>query len=113
MKTNIEKDTIRNTYYRKVISTTPTMQLVLMTLPPDTDIGRERHPYTSQFIKVEKGNGTAYIKNKRYNLKDGDSLLIPPNTNHNIVNTSNKPLHLYSIYSPPEHPKDRKEKYKN
>lgn len=113
MKTNIERDTIKNKYYRKVISTTPTMQVVLMTLPPNIEIGKERHPYTSQFIKIEKGKGIAYIKNKRYILKDGDSLVIPPNTSHNIINNSTRPLHLYSIYSPPEHPRDRIEKYKN
>lgn len=110
---NIEQATIKNNFFRKVINTTPNMQLVLMSLKPKEDIGVEIHPYTTQFIRVEKGNGIAIIEGKRFELTDGTAIIIPLNSKHNIINTSAKePLKLYTIYSPPNHPYDRIEKYK-
>lgn len=96
--------TIKNKYYRKVVSTTPTMQLVLMSLKPYTEIGMEVHPYNTQFIKIEQGSGTAIIDGISYDLYDGVGVIVPLNTYHNIINNSNKPLKLYTIYSPPHHP---------
>lgn len=110
---NIEQATIKNKNYRKVISTTPTLQLVLMSLKPKEEIGEEIHPYTTQFIRVEKGNGIAIIEDKIYKLTDGVAIIIPLNSKHNIINTSTKePLKLYTIYSPPNHPYDKIEKVK-
>jgi|SRR3972149_10146649 len=109
-KGNIETLTLKNKFYRKVLYTVShSLQLVVMSLKPQEDIGMEKHPSTSQFIRVEKGKGIAIIKNKLYHLKNGDSIIIPPNTYHNIINTSCKnPLKLYTIYTPPEHPKNTK-----
>lgn len=95
--------TIKNKYYRKVISTTPNMQLVLMCLQPYTEIGMEIHPYNTQFIKIETGEGTAIIDNISYDLYDGIGIFVPLNTYHNIINNSSKMLKLYTIYSPPHH----------
>jgi len=106
-KDNIEKLTINNNYYRKVLHTTPQMQLVLMSIPTNEEIGAETHSYTTQFIRVESGKGVAYINKKRYNLRDGDSIVIPAGSNHNIISTDN--LKLYTIYSPPEHKQGHKE----
>lgn len=101
---NIEDLTLENKYYRRVLTTTPTMQLVLMSLPPGTDIGMETHPATSQFIRVEAGTGEGIVNRTKYSLVDGDVLVIPPGAKHNIINTdSNQDLKLYAIYSPPEH----------
>ena len=111
-KGNIEKLTLKNTYYRKVINTTENSQLVLMCIQPGDEIGREKHDNTTQFIRIESGKGVAYIKNKRYNLKDGDAIVIPNNTYHNIINTGKKELKLYSIYSPPVHSPKTKTKLK-
>jgi mannose-6-phosphate isomerase-like protein (cupin superfamily) len=108
-KGDIENQTLKNKYYRKVIYTTKNMQLVLMSIPKGEEIGMEKHKNTSQFIRVEGGKGIAIVGNKKYSLKDGKAVLIPPNKRHNIINTGSKPLKLYSIYSPPEHPSDRKE----
>lgn len=104
---NIEKETNKNTYYRKVIATTPNMQLVLMSLKPGQDIGLEVHPYITQFIRVEKGEGVAIIGDEEYNLINGDAVIIPLNTKHNIINNTKKVLKLYTIYSGPNHPYDR------
>lgn len=111
-KTNIETTTIRNGYYRKVLFTTKTLQLVVMSLLPGEEIGREKHPHTSQFIRVEKGRARAEIGGKTYRLKDGDCIIVPPGKYHNVTNTGRKKLKLYTIYSPPEHPKNRRQKRK-
>ena len=109
---NIEKQTVKNNFYRKVIFTTKTMQLVLMSIPPGEEIGSERHKKTTQFIRVDSGKGRAVINNRTHRLSDGYALIIPPKQKHNIINTGRKPLKIYTIYSPPEHPKNKKEKRK-
>ncbi len=101
---NLEKETIENNNYRKVIYTNPGgMQLVLMSLEKGQDIGMEIHNDIDQFIRVEKGNGIAIVNNTKYELNDGYSIMIPKGSNHNIINTGNSELKLYTIYSPPEH----------
>ena len=103
---NIEKDTINNNYYRKVIHTTPYNQVVLMSLEPSEDIPEEIHPDISQFIRIEKGTGKAIIDGIEYELSDGVSLNIPSGAKHYITQTGNIPLKLYTIYSPSEHDPD-------
>jgi mannose-6-phosphate isomerase-like protein (cupin superfamily) len=100
---NIETLTLENTMYRKVISTTSTQQLVLMCLKPGEEIGSETHPHTTQFIRIEAGNGKAVLNGKEYQIADGSAIVIPPGTLHNIINTSDGLMKLYTIYSPPEH----------
>ena len=109
---NIESQTKRNSYYRKVVYTTPTMQLVLMSLRPGEEIGLERHKRTTQFIRVESGRGIAVVSGKQYKLEKDTAIMIPQNKLHNIVNTGRRALKLYTIYSPPEHPKGRRERQK-
>jgi len=109
-KDNIERSTIKNNYYRKVIFTTQQMQLVLMHIPTNVDIGAEVHHSTTQFIRVEEGTGVAIISNKRYNLKNGDAIIVPAGAKHNIISTNN--LKLYTIYSPPTHQPNDKELHK-
>tara|TARA_R100001163_G_C5066258_1_gene204588 strand:+ start:1474 stop:1938 length:465 start_codon:yes stop_codon:yes gene_type:complete len=102
---NIEELTINNTHYRKVLSTTNNMQLVIMSLLPNQDIGMEIHPNTTQFIRIEKGKALAIMDSKKSILRDGDVVVVPPGANHNIINISNNErLQLYAIYTPPEHP---------
>ena len=102
-KVNIEKATIKNKSYRKVLYTTPQMQLVLMSIPVGSDIHKEKHKKVSQFIRVEKGTGQAVVSGKKYKLSDGISIVIPPNKWHQIINTGRTPLKLYTLYSPPQH----------
>ena len=113
-KGNIERLTTQNTFYRKVLYTVPRkMQLVVMSLPPKTEIGMEVHRTISQFIRVEKGRGVAIVGNRRFRLRDDDAVIIPPGIRHNIINSS--PIHhlkIYTIYSPPEHPPNTREKVK-
>ena len=101
---NIEKDTLDNTNYRKVLHTTKHNQVVLMSLRPGEDIPKEIHPDITQFIRIEAGQGKAVIDGKEYKLEDGISLNIPAGSEHYIVNTSpDKSLKLYTVYSPAEH----------
>lgn len=103
---NIEQLTINNRNYRQVLFTTnqKNFQLVLMSLLPGEEIGMENHPRTTQFIRVEKGHGLAIINGKEYPMKDGDVVVVPPNSDHNLINISNTSrLQLYAIYTPAEH----------
>ena len=100
---DIEKETINNNYFRKVLFTTARMQLVVMCIKPGEDIGEEVHPTTDQFFRIEEGEGKAIVDGREINIKDGSSILIKSGRVHNIINDSNKPLKLYSLYSPPHH----------
>lgn len=102
--TNIEKDTLENEDYRRVLFTGPNLQLVLMTLQPGEEIGLETHDEHDQFIRIEAGEGVARLNDEEHELSDGIAVVIPAGTRHNVVNTStSEPLRLYTIYSPPEH----------
>lgn len=100
---NIDKITKNNKYYRKVLNTTKTQQLVVMNIPYKEEIGIEKHKHTTQFIKIEEGKGTAIIENTEYDISVGDIVMVAPNTLHNIISKSKTGLKLYTIYSPPEH----------
>jgi len=101
---DIEEITIKNTNFRKVLSTTKHNQLVVMSLKKSEDIGMEIHKDVDQFFRIEKGHGKAILNGKEFKLKDGIALVIPAGTEHNIINTSKvNPLKLYTIYSPPQH----------
>lgn len=102
---NIERESVDNTAFRRVLYTAPNLQLVVMTLHPGEEIGMEIHDEGDQFIRVEGGDGEAILNGDRHQLGDGTSVVIPAGVEHNIVNTSSdRPLHLYTIYTPPEHP---------
>lgn len=103
---DIEKSTLENEDYRRVIYTPGNMQLVLMSLKVGEDIDLEVHPTTDQFFRFERGNGEVIIGQNSGNIikvKDGMSVIVRHGTYHKVVNTGNVPLKLYTIYSPPEH----------
>jgi mannose-6-phosphate isomerase-like protein (cupin superfamily) len=103
--TNIERDTLENGDYRRVLFTGKNTQLVLMTLQPGEEIGREVHDEHDQFIRVEAGTGVVSLNREEHSLEDGSAVVIPAGVEHNVVNTSSdEPLRLYTLYSPPEHP---------
>lgn len=100
---DIEKEAKANDYFRKVVFTAERMQLVVMCIKPGEDIGEEVHPTTDQFFRIEEGEGKAIVDGREINIKDGSSILIKSGRVHNIINDSNKPLRLYTLYSPPQH----------
>ena len=102
---NIEDKTLDNDNFREVLYTARNSQLVVMTVQPGDEIGLERHEGHDQFIRVESGEGVAILDGERHALADGSAVVIPAGTEHNVINTSSdEPLRLYTIYSPPEHP---------
>ena len=101
---NIEKATLENDNFRKVLYTAKHSQLVLMSLKPGEEIGEEVHDTLDQFFRFEKGEGKAVIEGQESSISDGSAVVIPAGTKHNIINISaTAPLKLYTIYSPPNH----------
>ncbi len=101
--TDIEKETIDNDNFRKVLFTAKHSQLVLMSLKPSEEIGEEVHEL-DQFIRIEAGQGKAVMDGEESEVQDGTAIVVPAGTKHNVINSSQtEPLKLYTIYSPPEH----------
>ncbi len=101
---NIEKETLENSNFRKVLYTGKHSQLVLMNLRPNEEIGMEIHPDNDQFFRFEKGEGKAIIDGNEYAVSDGSVIVVPAGARHNVVNASAvDELKLYTIYSPAHH----------
>ena len=102
----IETQTLKNAYFRQVLFTGKHTQLVVMCLQPGEEIGKEMHPNVDQFFRIEQGEARFVLSEKEEHLvRDGDAVVVPAGTYHNVLNTSKTtPLRLYTIYSPPNHP---------
>lgn len=107
---NIERETLDNTNFRAVLFTGSHQQLTVMSLQPGEDIGREAHPNLDQFIRVEQGSArvefgaTADVVDQTHDVSDDWAVIISAGTWHNVINTGDDELKLYSLYAPPEHP---------
>lgn len=100
---NIEKVSLENEYFRKVLYTAKNSQLVVMSLKPGEEIGAEVH-HLDQFLRIEGGEGKAILDGVEHKVGDGFAVVVPAGAEHNIVNTSkDKPMKLYTVYSPPNH----------
>jgi mannose-6-phosphate isomerase-like protein (cupin superfamily) len=102
-KENIEKLTIENNNFRKVLYTGEQIQLVLMSLKPGEDIGFEVHNDNDQFFRFDEGKGKVVINETEYEVEDGDAVIVPKGANHNVINNSNSDLKFYTIYAPSHH----------
>ena len=103
-KANIEKGTLSNSDFRKVLYTGKHLQLVLMSLKGGEEIGEETHRDNDQFFRFESGTGKCIIDGNEYNVKDGDVIIVPAGAKHNIINVDSKAeLKMYTIYAPPHH----------
>ena len=102
----IEEQTLKNTYFRQVLFTGKHAQLVVMSLRPGEEIGNEVHPNVDQFFRIEQGEARFVLDQKEERLvRDGDAVVIPAGTYHNVINASKTTdLKLYTVYSPPNHP---------
>lgn len=101
---NIEKETLENDNFRKVLYTGKNSQLVLMSLKPGEDIGVEVHNENDQFFRIDEGQGQVIIDGNEYEVEDGFAVVVPAGAEHNVVNTSeSESLKLYTIYSPAHH----------
>lgn len=103
-KVNIETETTANTNFRRVLYTGHNTQLVLMSIAPGSEIGSEVHPDNDQFFRFEAGHGRVTIDETVYEVGDGDVVIVPSGSQHNVENVSDsEPLQLYTLYSPPHH----------
>jgi mannose-6-phosphate isomerase-like protein (cupin superfamily) len=102
----IEKQTLENTYFRQVLFTAKHAQLVVMCLRPGEEIGDEVHSNVDQFFRIEQGEAKFVLnEEEEHPVSDGDAVVVPAGTYHNVVNMSRTAmLKLYTIYSPPNHP---------
>jgi predicted heme/steroid binding protein/mannose-6-phosphate isomerase-like protein (cupin superfamily) len=107
---NIKEATNQNNTFRTALWTGSYLQLTLMSIPVGDEIGLEIHPSLDQFIRIEEGQGLVMMGDTQYNLDfqrrvyDDFAFIIPAGKWHNLINTGNKPIKLYSIYAPPQHP---------
>ena len=100
---NIEKETLENTNFRKILYTGRYSQLVVMHLHPGEDIGEEVHGL-DQFLRIEEGDGVAILDGVETEVHDDFAIIVPAGTRHNVKNTSaDRAMQIYTIYSPPEH----------
>jgi len=102
-KDNIEKLTEENTDFRRVLYTGEHSQLVLMSLGKGEEIGEEIHNDNDQFFRFESGVGKVIIDDTVYEVSGGDAVIVPVGAKHNIINTGEGELKLYTIYSPAHH----------
>lgn len=100
---NIERATVENEDFRRVLYTGKNLQLVLMTLPAGCDIGEEVHEDRDQFFRIEQGKGRILIDGVAHDVEDDDAVIVPAGARHNVTAGEGGPLRLYTIYGPPEH----------
>lgn len=100
---DIEKLTEENADFRRVLYTGRNLQLVLMSLQPGEEIGEEVHDDRDQFFRVEEGSGEIVIDGTVTPIEDDIAMIVPAGARHNVRNTGDEPLRLYTIYAPPEH----------
>ena len=100
---DIERQTTGNNDFRRVLYTGHHLQLVLMTIQPGEEIGAEVHEDRDQFFRFEEGNGQVDIDDNTYDVEDGSGVIVPAGARHNVRNTGEAPLRLYTLYGPPEH----------
>lgn len=100
---NIETVTEANDKFRKVLYTGHNLQLVLMSLRPGEEIGAETHDDRDQFFRFEAGSGEVDIDDNTYKVNADDAVIVPQGARHNVRNTGQEPLRMYTIYGPPEH----------
>lgn len=100
---DIQARTLENDDFRRVLYTGKHLQLVLMTIQPGEEIGEEVHDDRDQFFRIEEGSGEVVIDGKASPIADDDGIVVPAGARHNVRNTGDEPLRLYSIYGPPEH----------
>lgn len=101
--TNIVKDTQENVNFRKVLYTGDRSQLVVMSIPPQGEIGEETHAHVEQILFFLSGSGKAVLNDQESPIVAGDVVVVTPGTKHNFINTGTEVLKVYTIYAPANH----------
>ena len=105
---DIEKATVENKNYRTVAWSGKYLQVTLMSIPPGSSIGLEKHPETDQFIRLDAGKGVAKLgtnkaKLESFEVSDGWSIQVPAGHWHDVENVGDDPMQLYVVYAPVHH----------
>ncbi len=100
---DIQARTLENDDFRRVLYTGKNLQLVLMAIAPGDEIGEEVHEDRDQFFRIEEGEGEVIIDGKTHQIEDDDGIIVPAGARHNVRNTGDTALKLYTLYGPPEH----------
>lgn len=107
---NIEQLTLENTTFRTVLFTGNQTQLTVMSIPPGEEIGLEMHDHIDQFLRIEQGSAKVTFGpsedeiTETHEIEDDWAVIVPGGVWHNVINTGDEDLRLYSLYSPAEHP---------
>lgn len=101
---HILQSALENNNFRRVLFTNKYSQVVLMSVPPGDDIGREVHETVDQVLVFVKGSGRAVVGTETHEIRAGDMFTVPAGTEHDFTNTGAEALKLFTVYSPPEHP---------
>lgn len=101
---SIVKATLANSAYRQTVITGKLSQVVLMTIQPGEEIGAEVHEDHDQILVLVEGRGQAVLQGQAREVETNDLVFVHAGVEHNFINTGSRPLKLYTIYSPPEHP---------
>jgi mannose-6-phosphate isomerase-like protein (cupin superfamily) len=101
--TNIIKATQENENFRRVLFTGSNSQLVVMSIPPGGEVGKETHKYTEQTLFFLSGTGEGELDGKKFPIESGDVVVVVPGTEHNFLNTGTQDLKIYTVYAPPNH----------
>lgn len=101
--TNIVKDTQENRDFRQVLFTGLKSQLVVMSIPPGGEVGKETHKYTEQTLFFLSGTGEGELNGKTFPIGPGDVVVVIPGTEHNFRNTGRDDLKIHTVYAPANH----------
>ena len=100
----IDEKAKQNTFFRQVLETGQHTQIVIMNIPPNSDIGMETHPDNDQMLYLVQGEGKVILNGQEESFKKGDMVLVRAGTEHNFVTVGNEPMKIITTYSPPHHP---------
>lgn len=101
--TNILRETVENSNFRKVLFTGARSQLVVMDIPAGGEIGEETHQHVEQTLFFMSGEGKVFLNGVESQIGAGDVVVVTPGTKHNFINTGIMPLKVYTMYAPPNH----------
>lgn len=100
---DVERETLENETFRTVLYTGGHLQLTVMSIEPGSDIGEETHEGHDQFLRIESGSARVVLGEEEHDVGPDWAVIVPSGVRHNVVNTGDEPLKLYSLYAPPEH----------
>ncbi len=101
-----------NDYFRRVLATSPHIQIVIMSIPAGGEIGEETHPHNDQTLYLVEGSGEAILNGESVDFNTGDIMLVPAGTRHNFITRGEQAMKIITAYAPPHHPDDTVHKTK-